>query len=145
MAFVCQAGNFWTLLRTCSKTCPTATLFTTNPTWTGLGLNLVLHGQRPTTNLLSPDVLRRDSDVACKVFERRQSVWPHSYPSANIRDKRLLSSFLCHTKEFGNTILVFCHQKQQLRVIVKQTDGDELGSLRGAVWRSVTCPELTNS
>jgi len=57
----------------------------------------------------------------------------------------LLLSFLFDTKEFSNTILVVYHQKQQLHVIVKQTDGDELGSLRDAAWRSVTWTELTNS
>jgi hypothetical protein len=57
----------------------------------------------------------------------------------------LVLSFLSDTKEFGNTIRVVYHQKQQLHVIVKQSDGDELGSLRDAAWRSVTWTELTNS
>ena len=37
------------------KTCPTATLFTTNPTWTGMGLHLGLHSERPASNRLSRD------------------------------------------------------------------------------------------
>jgi hypothetical protein len=41
--------------RTQSKTCPTATLSTINPTWTDPGMNLGLHGERPETNHLSHD------------------------------------------------------------------------------------------
>jgi len=33
------------------NTCPSATLSTTNPTWTGMGLNLVL-SEKPATNHL---------------------------------------------------------------------------------------------
>ena len=32
------------------ETCPSAALSTTYPTWTGLGLNQGLRGERPTTN-----------------------------------------------------------------------------------------------
>jgi hypothetical protein len=39
--------------RTRRKTCLTATLSTTNPTWTDLGANPGLHGGRPPTNRLS--------------------------------------------------------------------------------------------
>jgi hypothetical protein len=35
------------------KTCPSATLSTTNPTWTDLGLNPGLRGERAATNRLS--------------------------------------------------------------------------------------------
>jgi methionyl-tRNA formyltransferase len=35
------------------KTCPIATLSTTNPTWTHPGLNPGLRGGRPATNCLS--------------------------------------------------------------------------------------------
>jgi hypothetical protein len=35
------------------KTCPSATLSTTNPTWTDLGSNPGLRGERPATNRLS--------------------------------------------------------------------------------------------
>jgi hypothetical protein len=35
------------------KTCPSATLSTTNPTWTDLGLNPGLRSDRPVTNRLS--------------------------------------------------------------------------------------------
>jgi hypothetical protein len=38
---------------TWGKTCPSATLSTTNPTWTDPGLNLGLRGERPATNRLS--------------------------------------------------------------------------------------------
>jgi hypothetical protein len=39
--------------RTRRKTCPSATLFTTNPTWIYQGMNLRLRGKRLTTNGLS--------------------------------------------------------------------------------------------
>jgi hypothetical protein len=35
------------------KTCPSAALPTTNPTWIDPGMNPVLHGERPATNRLS--------------------------------------------------------------------------------------------
>jgi hypothetical protein len=37
------------------KICPIATLSTTNPTWTDLGANMSLCGERPATNRLSHD------------------------------------------------------------------------------------------
>jgi hypothetical protein len=39
--------------RTRGKTCPSATLSTTHPTWTDPGFNLGLRGERPATNRLS--------------------------------------------------------------------------------------------
>jgi hypothetical protein len=39
--------------RTWRKTCPSATLSTTNPTWIDPGANPVLRGERPATNRLS--------------------------------------------------------------------------------------------
>jgi hypothetical protein len=36
--------------KTQRKTCPTATLSTTNPTWINPGANPGLHGERPATN-----------------------------------------------------------------------------------------------
>jgi hypothetical protein len=39
--------------RTRTKTCPSATLSTTNPTWTDPESNPGLHGERPATNRLS--------------------------------------------------------------------------------------------
>jgi hypothetical protein len=38
--------------RTQRKTCPTATLTTANPTWTALGVNLGLHGEKPVSSHL---------------------------------------------------------------------------------------------
>lgn len=35
------------------KSRPSATLSNTDPTWTGLGSNLALHGDRPATNGLN--------------------------------------------------------------------------------------------
>jgi hypothetical protein len=37
------------------KTCPSATSSTTNPTWTNLGSNPNLRGERPATNRLTHD------------------------------------------------------------------------------------------
>jgi hypothetical protein len=39
--------------RTQRKACPNAILFSTNPTWTDLGSNPGLRGERPATNRLS--------------------------------------------------------------------------------------------
>jgi hypothetical protein len=41
------------------KTCPSATLSTTNPTWTYSGANPVLRGERPATNHLSHGTARQ--------------------------------------------------------------------------------------
>jgi hypothetical protein len=38
---------------TARKTCPTAILALTNPTWTGLGFNLGLHSERQMTDYLN--------------------------------------------------------------------------------------------
>jgi hypothetical protein len=38
---------------TWGKTCPSATLFTTNSTWTDPGSNTGIRGERPATNSLS--------------------------------------------------------------------------------------------
>jgi hypothetical protein len=35
------------------KTCPIATLFSTNPTWTGVGSNAGLRGEEPGTDRVS--------------------------------------------------------------------------------------------
>jgi hypothetical protein len=42
------------------KTCPTATLSTTNLTWNALGSNLVLREESPATNRLSHDKINLD-------------------------------------------------------------------------------------
>jgi len=39
------------------KTCSTATLFTTNPTWTGMVLHFDLHRERPASNRLTHDTV----------------------------------------------------------------------------------------
>jgi hypothetical protein len=43
--------------RTLRRTCSSATLSTTNPTWTDLGINLGLHGEWLATNYLSHDMV----------------------------------------------------------------------------------------
>jgi len=42
---------------------PSATLSTTNPTWTGLGLNWGIHGERSATSCLSHDVAVLNTDI----------------------------------------------------------------------------------
>jgi hypothetical protein len=44
-----ENGNTW------RKTCPGAILFTINPIWNGLGLNLALHGVTLVTNHLTDE------------------------------------------------------------------------------------------
>jgi hypothetical protein len=61
------------------KTCPSATLSTTIPTWTDPGSNTGLRGERPATNRLSHDTdqccdLQFDSCMSCSyllMFELR--------------------------------------------------------------------------
>ena len=57
-------GIILTKQKYCRKTCPRATLCTTNPTWTGLGLNSILH-----INRLLIKCLRFSSE------EKRCAVW----------------------------------------------------------------------
>jgi hypothetical protein len=89
---------------TWNKTCPSATLPTTNPTYNCLGLNLGLHGHRPTTNLPSPGGTRQKLWRG-HLVTKRPKVWLAVCPSVNMTGKCLLLSLLSDTKEFGNTIL----------------------------------------
>jgi hypothetical protein len=41
------------IMRYWEKSCPSATLFTTNPTWAALELKPGLHSEKPVTNNLS--------------------------------------------------------------------------------------------
>jgi hypothetical protein len=55
--------------RTRRKSCPSATLSTTNPTWTYPGANPELRGERPVTCALAPRTVLggvgSDRDVNC--------------------------------------------------------------------------------
>jgi hypothetical protein len=52
--------------RTWRKSCPSATLSTTNRTWTDLGENSVLHSKKPETNRLSyGTVLQQIQNFTC--------------------------------------------------------------------------------
>jgi hypothetical protein len=51
------------------ETCPSATLCTTNPTWTDLESNPGLRGERPATNHLSPHTSYRLSQLARFIHE----------------------------------------------------------------------------
>jgi hypothetical protein len=48
-------------LKTRRKICPIATLSTTNPTWTDLGVKLGLQAERPVTNHLSQGMVSTKS------------------------------------------------------------------------------------
>jgi hypothetical protein len=50
--------------RTRRKTCPTASLSTTNPTWTDPGMNLCLRSEKPATNRLSHENLENSNKAA---------------------------------------------------------------------------------
>jgi hypothetical protein len=63
------------------KTCPSATLPTTNPTWTDPGSNPGLRGERPTSNRLSHDTALSKRDLS--IWTRALIVTarsPHSVP-----------------------------------------------------------------
>ena len=49
------------------KTCPSATLSTTNPTWTDPGSSPVLRGRRPATNRLSHGKSRYSAGEVCRL------------------------------------------------------------------------------
>jgi hypothetical protein len=57
-------------LRTLIKTGPSATLTTTNPTWTDADVNLGLHIERPATNCLSHGVALCYASFECQASVR---------------------------------------------------------------------------
>jgi hypothetical protein len=69
------------------KTCPTSTLPTTNPTWSDLGSNPGLRGERPATNRLSHGTVRGRPLLTCCNYIRstkvtilnyvRRLTWPY--------------------------------------------------------------------
>jgi hypothetical protein len=56
--------------RTRRKTCPSATLSTTNPTWTDPGSNSGLRGERPATNRLSHGTAFSKIDRTAQMYLR---------------------------------------------------------------------------
>jgi hypothetical protein len=64
------------------KACSFATSSTTNPAWTGLGMNLGLHGKRPATNHLSHDM--------ALIQNGRKWLWPNLryYPGVYLQQLR---------------------------------------------------------
>jgi hypothetical protein len=61
--------------RTLRKTCPSATLSTTNLIWIDPGANLGLRGERPATNRLSHGTAVRPS-ITSKYSNHTNIVWP---------------------------------------------------------------------
>jgi len=49
------------------RTCPSVTLSTTNPTWTGLGLNTGIRGVRLAVNLLSHCMAKEILQLSIKI------------------------------------------------------------------------------
>ena len=56
------------------KTCPSATLSTTNPTWTDRGSNPGLRGERPATNRLSHGTAYTRISTMCMSYYTRNHV-----------------------------------------------------------------------
>jgi hypothetical protein len=64
------------------KSCPSATLSTTNPTWTDPGSNPGLRGERPATNRLSHGTASEDLlELACANANKKQMLLRKSYLS----------------------------------------------------------------
>jgi hypothetical protein len=80
--------------RTRRKTCLSATLSTTNPTWTDPGANLGPPRNRPLTNHLSHDMVYKHIQYTRKLFENHQflAVWSDSFFSAVINGTVLAST-----------------------------------------------------
>jgi hypothetical protein len=57
--------NYQGKLKYSEKTCHSATLSTTNPTWPDLGSNLGRRGEKPATNLLSYGTARNVNYILC--------------------------------------------------------------------------------
>jgi hypothetical protein len=60
---------------TWGKACPSATLSTTNPTWTDLGLNPGLRGERLATNRLSHGTAYRYISGMCSYHVKHYRVY----------------------------------------------------------------------
>jgi hypothetical protein len=61
------------------KTCPSATLSTTNPTWIDPGANPGLHGERPATNRLSHGTVEGGDSMFPKLLlSTHQLIWRHN-------------------------------------------------------------------
>jgi hypothetical protein len=60
--------------RTRGKTCPSATLSTTYPTWTDPGLNRGLRGERPATNRLSQGTALITNSLLCLMVTDRMNL-----------------------------------------------------------------------
>jgi hypothetical protein len=97
------------------KTCPSATLSTTNPTWTDPESNPGLRGERPATNRLSHGTalcanLQQDDTVSFQ----SQNLWlPMQYSASkrtNITPKVLQNSTLKSSfVDFLKTLLIMAH------------------------------------
>jgi hypothetical protein len=70
--------------RTRRKTCPSATLSTTNPTWTDLGANPGLRGEGPVTNDLSHGTAVTTCYISNQYSDWPQTGWPRLGPRGSL-------------------------------------------------------------
>jgi hypothetical protein len=133
---------------TWGKTCPSATLSTTNPTWTDAGSNPGLRGERPATNRLSHGTALRQcsfrSVVHCVETEREKRLSVVTFfffawwraPQQMLRTHHSLKAF-CATLWWRWAILY-----QVLQVMEHQWNEIDRGK---RTTRRKTCPSATLS
>jgi hypothetical protein len=126
--------------RTQRKTCPRATLSTTNPTWSDPGANPGLHGERPMINhlshgatyvylyyiVISTDNARlQDPILLLKIPNRTRKNFAKNYRQfGDMLSKRFASPSLCNLPflhQFCNTQW-YIKKKQLNQYITKQTN-----------------------
>jgi hypothetical protein len=76
----CWNENWQEKLKCSEKTCPSATLSTTNPTWPDLGLNMGRRGGMLATNLLSYGTTLRKGWLARSLANSCRLVHPYRAP-----------------------------------------------------------------
>jgi hypothetical protein len=100
----------WENRSTLRKTCPSATLSTTNPTWTDRGSNTGLRGERPATDRLSHGNATSITVLACWMGDRRGGCAFSSgsciclFYAGSIRDLGDSGSSLMNTRGRGEQI-----------------------------------------
>jgi hypothetical protein len=100
--------------RTRRETCPTATFYTTNPTWIDLGTNPDLRCERPTTNSLSHGTDVRGMTINTSVCRLRSSLRQVRVSSSARRNvtKKHTSSLQCPTPTAVNWPVYWQEQKR---------------------------------
>jgi hypothetical protein len=116
------------------KTCPSATLSTTNPTWTDPGSNLVLRVERPATNRLSHDTAT--SPLMDPVLSQAKHCTSSQYIA--LRHISILPFYLhfrlssCHFPSNFST-KICCYLHQWYSTLGTRTPGGTRRHLRGYV------------